>query len=149
MISKKAKKIRKKKTKRKSKKEDKRHFYFKNGFIVNNKRYPPLRFHETLDPPPSKIDEVLEINSMKRAIIFQYYLQKKYGKISKRGFSGFEALAALNEIESVREGGNHVLQWDPLNDIYFPTTENVFTPPNKKEKLPDEKSIIRVIKGLY
>lgn len=149
MISKKAKKIRKKKTKRKSKKEDKRHFYFKNGFIVNNKRYPPLRFHETLDPPPSKIDEVLEINSMKRAIIFQYYLQKKYGKISKRGFSGFEALAALNEIESVREGGNHVLQWDPLNDIYFPTTENVFTPPNKKEKLPDEKIIIGVIKGLY
>lgn len=150
MVSKKFKKMqmRKKRTNGKSKKNEGQ-FYFNNGFIVNNRRYPPLRFHQNLVPPPSIIDEISEINSMKRAIIFQYYLGQS-GIFAERGvLSSFEALAALNEIARVRESGNHVLQWDPLNDIYFPTSENVFTPPNRKEKLTDEKAIIQIIKGTY
>lgn len=128
--------------------------YYKNGFMVNNERYPPLRFHKNLNPPPSKIDDISEINSMRRAITFQYYYNNNNNSLfkkkppSKEKLNGFQTLNVLNEIARTRKR-NHVLQWDPLNEIYFPTIENVFSPPNDNEKIADENTILSILKGNY
>lgn len=132
-------------------KNRKEFIYYKNGFMVNNDRYPPLRFHKNLNPPPSKIDDVSEINTMRRAITFQYYYNNLFEQKpppAKEQLNGFETLNVLNEIARARKR-NHVIQWDPLNEIYFPTIENVFSPSNDNEKIADENTILSILKGNY
>lgn len=126
---------------------NKNNITFKDGFAVNPQRYPPLRFHENLNPPPTTIEQDFEIDSMKKAILFQYLFNAN-GHIRNNGYETLRALNVLSKLEASRS--NSALRWDPLNEIYYPTVENVFVPPSRNEKLAaDEHTLIRIIRGEY